>query len=111
MPTDAKGEYRLNSYGSKERPAGTSAWVLYGEDMSQAEIDAKAVDAAAMQERQAKELTIHTLLEAHLRCTYNIIKYADPASTAGQKAAALAFLQQKRAWIEANAQTLNDYLG
>jgi hypothetical protein len=52
---DEKGEYRLNQYGSKERPAGTNAWVLYGEDMSQEELDIRAVESAKVQaERDAE---------------------------------------------------------
>lgn len=54
--TDELGEYRLNSYGSKERPSG-KAWVLRAEDMSQAEIDARAAlaEAQAIEEQARKD--------------------------------------------------------
>jgi hypothetical protein len=57
---DEKSEYRLNQYGSKERPAGENVWVLYAEDMSQEEIDIRAVQAAEEQAKRDAEEAIET---------------------------------------------------
>ncbi len=56
MPTDAKGEYRLNQYGSKERPGNEekTVWLLYSDDMSQAEIDARAAQKAVQDQEKAQ---------------------------------------------------------
>lgn len=111
MLTDEKGEYRLNAYGSKERPAGPNVWVMDETDMSQAEIDARATQAAKTAVQEAKQAKLTTLLREHLKLTYRIMVFADPASTAAQKSAAMAYIQEKRAWIEANVGDLQDLLG
>lgn len=108
--TDEKGEYILNSYGSKLRRAGESAWVGYADEMSQAEIDAKATEAARAAVERDKQAAIQTILREHLKLTYNLCKFADPASTAAQKTAASTYIHEKRVWIEDNVAKLQDLL-
>jgi hypothetical protein len=49
-------------------------------------------------------------MKSALKLLYDVIVYADPASTAGQKSAALTRIQAKRAWIETNAAELQELL-
>jgi hypothetical protein len=53
--TDEKGVYRLNKHGSKERPAGENAWVLYVDDMSQSESDLRVAMAKELGDRMTAE--------------------------------------------------------
>lgn len=50
------------------------------------------------------------LIKGAVKLLYDMILYADPASTAGQKSNALTRIQNKRAWIEANAAELQEFL-
>ena len=52
-----------------------------------------------------------SLMKGMAKLIYDIILYADPASTTAQKNNALGRIQTKRAWIEANAAELAELLG
>ena len=50
------------------------------------------------------------LTRSIVKLLYDIVVYADPASTTAQKNNALGRIQTKRAWIEANAAELQELL-
>ena len=50
------------------------------------------------------------LTRSIVKLLYDIVVYADPASTATKKNNALGRIQTKRAWIEANADELRELL-
>ena len=52
-----------------------------------------------------------SLMKGMAKLIYDIIIYADPASTTAQKNNAMGRIQTKRAWIEANAAELAELLG
>ena len=51
------------------------------------------------------------VMKGMAKLLYNLIVYADPASTTNQKNNALNFIQTRRAWIVDNADKLQDLLG
>ena len=51
-----------------------------------------------------------SLMKGIIKLLYDVVVYADPASTATKKNNALGRIQTKRAWIEANADELRELL-
>lgn len=50
------------------------------------------------------------LMKELAKLLFKVIVYADPASTAGQKSAALTYIQTRRTWVEANLAKLQDFI-